>query len=168
MRDQIIEYCESETNIKDLFINKKFDDCLLGICHRLDESFTTAYDLNKIIAKIMKKNNITYDEAIKDFNINILDKNPTISFILATDENQDILSDYNNKMLFLDGFEDNCLIGVRIKSGCNIVAAYDDSMCIQSLIEVDGMEEMDAVEFFEYNTRGSFVGNDTPTIVTLF
>ena len=33
----------------DLFINKKFDDCLLGICHRLDESFTTAYDLNKII-----------------------------------------------------------------------------------------------------------------------
>ena len=75
---------------------------------------------------------------------NILDKNPTISFILATGENQDILSDYNNKMLFLDGFEDNCLIGVRIKSGCNIVAAYDDSMCIQSLIEVDDMDEMAA------------------------
>jgi hypothetical protein len=168
MRDQILEYCEFENNVKELFIPKQFDDCLLGICHRMDESFTTAYDLNKIIVKIMKKNSLTYDEAIRNFNLNILDKNPTISFILITDQNQDLLSEYNNKMLFLDGFDDNSIIGVRIKSGCNIVAAYDDSMCIQSLIDGEDMDETDAIEFFEYNTRGSFVGNDTPAIVTLF
>ena len=53
-----------------------------------------------IISKIMKKGNLTYDEAIKDFNINILDKNPTKSFILATDENQDIHS-LNNILIYL-------------------------------------------------------------------
>jgi hypothetical protein len=32
----------------------------------------------------------------------------------------------------------------------------------------DDMTDEEAVEFFEYNTRGSYVGEHTPVFVTLF
>ena len=71
-------------------------------------------------------------------------------------------------MLFLDGYDPKCIIGVRFKKDSVVVAAYSDNDCVQSLIEDDGMTEEDAIEFFEYNTRGSYVGEHTPVFITLF
>ncbi len=34
--------------------------------------------------------------------------------------------------------------------------------CIDVLIQNDGLEEDEAVEFFEFNTRGAYVGEKTP------
>jgi hypothetical protein len=31
----------------------------------------------------------------------------------------------------------------------------------------DDMEEEDAIEYFEYNTRGAYVGENTPAFLTL-
>ena len=111
---------------------------------------------------------MTENEAIRYFNIEILDKNPEISFVKESAENPDLLSEYNNEMLFLDGYPFNCIVGVRLKKDCKIVSVYSDFDCINSLMENDGMSEEDAIEFFEYNTRGSYVGENTPAFITLF
>jgi hypothetical protein len=168
MRDQVLDYCATEYNEKELFIGKQFDTCIIGICYDMPSGFTPAYDLDKILAILMKKKKLTEDEAIKYFNIEILDKNPVISFIKTSNETPDVLSEYNNSMLFLDGYPHNCIIGIRIKKDTKIVAAYSDADCVDSLIEDDEMTDEDAVEFFEYNTRGSYVGEHTPVFVTLF
>jgi hypothetical protein len=168
MRDQVLDYCATEYNEKELFIGKQFDTCIIGICYDMPSGFTPAYDLDKILAILMKKKKLTEDEAIKYFNIEILDKNPVISFIKTSNETPDVLSEYNNSMLFLDGYPHNCIIGIRIKKDTKIVAAYSDADCVDSLMEDDEMTDEDAVEFFEYNTRGSYVGEHTPVFVTLF
>ena len=168
MRDQVLDYCAVDYNEKELFIGKQFDSCIVGICYDMSNGFITAYDLDKILAILMKKKKLSEDDAIRYFNIEILDKNPIISFIKMSNETPDVLSEYNNSMLFLDGYPHNCIIGVRIKKDSKIVAAYSDSDCVDSLMEGDDMTDEDAVEYFEYNTRGSYVGEHTPVFVTLF
>ena len=168
MRDQVLDYCATEYNEKELFIGKQFDTCIIGICYDIPSGFTPAYDLDKILAILMKKKKLTEEEAIRYFNVEILDKNPVISFIKMSNETPDVLCEYNNSMLFLDGYPNNCIIGVRIKKDTKIVAAYSDADCVDSLMEDDEMTDEDAVEFFEYNTRGSYVGEHTPVFVTLF
>jgi hypothetical protein len=167
MKDQILEYCTVDYDESELFIGKQFDGCLLGVCYDMESGFTTAYDLDKILGVLVKKKKITEDKAIRYFNIEILDKNPAISFIKTSNETPDVLSEYNNDMLFLDGYPHNCIVGVRLKKDTKIVAAYSDFDCIESLME-DDMTEEDAIEYFEYNTRGSYVGEHTPVFITLF
>lgn len=166
MKDQILDFCIVDNNEKDLFIGDEFDNCLLGVCSSFGD-FTPAYDLDKIISVLVKKHKITEDEAIKRFNIDILENHSNLVFIKLSDEIESDLSVYNNSMLFLDGYGSSCMIGVCIRQGCEIVAAYSDSDCVEWLIENDDMTEEDAIEFFEYNTRGSYIGEHTPVFVTL-
>tara|TARA_R110000737_G_scaffold264145_1_gene272044 strand:+ start:168 stop:491 length:324 start_codon:yes stop_codon:yes gene_type:complete len=46
------------------------------------------------------------------------------------------------------------------------VAIYDYVRCIAILVERDGMSEEDAVEFFEFNVAGAWVGPNTPVFMT--
>lgn len=57
-----------------------------------------------------------------------------------------------------DGF-DEAIIGVDPKTMCLI---YSIKKCIDVLIQNYGLEEDEAVEFFEFNTRGAYVGEKTP------
>ena len=66
-----------------------------------------------------------------------------------------------NESLLADGFE-KALVGVTC--GANPVAIYDAMSCIDILI-ADGMTEMDAIEYFEYNVVGSHMGDKTPLFV---
>lgn len=168
MKDQVLEYCAFDYNEEDLFIDEKYDDCILGVCYEPSNGFTTAYSLDKIMSHLMDNDNMSENEAITYFNIEIMSKNPEISFIKESSEEPDLLCQYNNEMLFLDGYSNNCIIGVRFRKDAKVVSAYSDFDCINSLIESDGMSEEDAIEFFEYNTRGSYVGEHTPVFVTLF
>ena len=61
-------------------------------------------------------------------------------------------------ILKADGFDD-AIIGVDDSLG-NIRLIYSVSKCIQILCR-DMMEE-DAVEFFDFNVKGSYVGDNTP------
>ena len=44
-------------------------------------------------------------------------------------------------------------------------AIYDEEKCWEILGERDGMSREEAVDFFEYNTIGAWVGDDTPIFV---
>ena len=57
-----------------------------------------------------------------------------------------------------DGF-DEAIIGVDTST---MRLIYSITKCIELLIKTDGMEEDEAVEFFEFNTRGAYVGEQTP------
>ena len=73
------------------------------------------------------------------------------------------LSEMNPSALLADGF-DEAVIGHTQKDP--YVAVYDAEKCIAVLIE-SGMTTEEAVEYFEYNVLGSYVGENNPIFVSL-
>ena len=74
------------------------------------------------------------------------------------------LAESNEEMLFSDGF-DEALTGVCYQFGRPPTATYDYDKCIAILVEGDGMTRIEAIEFFEFNVSGSYVGDSTPVFV---
>ena len=68
--------------------------------------------------------------------------------------------------LLADGFED-ALIGVSYRFGQNPIALYDQDRCIEILMQRDGMEYDEAIEFFQFNIIGAWVGEGTPAFCRL-
>ena len=74
----------------------------------------------------------------------------------------DIIAEVDNEILIADGF-DEAIIGYveRLgESGYQTYALYDKEKVISML--QDDMTREEAVEYFEYNMRGSWVGPGTP------
>ena len=71
-----------------------------------------------------------------------------------------------NECLLADGFE-NALIG--ISGGSNPVAIYDIDKCLKILEDQFKNDSDDpyaeAVEYFEFNVMGSYVGEKTPIYI---
>ena len=70
----------------------------------------------------------------------------------------------DDELLFADGF-DVAIIGVGTRCGQRDVVVYDVDLCIQVLMERDGMTYEDAAEFISFNTVGAWVGDRTPMYV---
>ena len=70
-----------------------------------------------------------------------------------------------NEELYADGFDD-AIIGIGRQFNKTIVV-YDESKCLDILIKRDGMTEEEAIEFFEFNVVGAYVGEHTPIYVRL-
>ena len=69
-----------------------------------------------------------------------------------------ILEQYEEEeILIADGF-DNAVIGIDVSS---MRLIYSVEKCINILIE-QGMDMTEAVEYFEFNVSGSYVGGKTP------
>lgn len=66
-----------------------------------------------------------------------------------------------DEILLADGF-DEALIGHA--AGMEPRAVYDYDRCIDVLVE-DGMTYEEALEYFEFNTVGAHVGEQTPVFV---
>jgi hypothetical protein len=64
-------------------------------------------------------------------------------------------------LLTADGFDD-ALIGIGERINLDSVAVYDVDKCIDILMSRDGMSREEAVEFFDFNVKGSWVGEKTP------
>lgn len=64
-------------------------------------------------------------------------------------------------VLFADGF-DEALLGVIRRPGQKPIAIYDTETCIEILIVRDGLSMEEAIEYFEYNVSGAWVGEGTP------
>ncbi len=95
------------------------------------------------------------------------------------------ISEFNEEALLADGFEE-AIIGVCERAGSPPVVAYNRDLCIDILLS-DGIEEAlneyedveaipeeryqelceDAIEYFEYNVLGSYVGEHTPVFLTV-
>lgn len=64
-----------------------------------------------------------------------------------------------------DGFED-CLVGLVQGFGGEETLAYDQDKIIEKL-QADGMSFEEAIEYFEFNIIGAYVGAKTPVYITL-
>lgn len=76
------------------------------------------------------------------------------------------LAEQNPDALLADGFED-ALVGISNRFGQPPLALYDYDRCIEILMARDKMSYEDAVEFFEFNVAGSWVGENTPAFATI-
>ena len=66
-------------------------------------------------------------------------------------------------MLKADGF-DEAIIGVGSRCGQPDIITYDVNKCIKILMD-QGMTDEEAMEFFEFNVVGAWVGEETPIFV---
>ena len=73
---------------------------------------------------------------------------------------------YGDEILLADGF-DEAFIGITEVFGRPSIANYDRDKCIRILMERDGMTEGDAIDYFNYNVTGAWVGETTPAFTTL-
>lgn len=62
--------------------------------------------------------------------------------------------------VFADGYEE-AIIGIEEPS---MKVVYDEDKCISILVN-DGMDIDDAIEYFEFNTKGSHIGDRTPIFI---
>jgi hypothetical protein len=66
--------------------------------------------------------------------------------------------------LFMDGYDD-CIAGMVRRFGMDIpIVCYDYKKVIDKLMG-DGMTHEEAVEFFEFNQIGAWVGEGTPCFI---
>lgn len=73
----------------------------------------------------------------------------------------------DEEILIAEGF-DGAFIGVGPVPGGEHVAIYDEAKCIEILMSRDGMDHDEALEFFEFNVTGAYVGPGTPMFITRF
>jgi hypothetical protein len=66
-------------------------------------------------------------------------------------------------LLFADGFDD-AIIGIAERIGMEPVVAYDINKIIEILAR--DMPKEDAVEYFEFNILGAYMGERTPVFVS--
>ena len=72
-----------------------------------------------------------------------------------------------NQMKLADGYE-KAFIGTTISAfGRKQVALYDYDKCIMVLMNDNDWNEEEAIEWFNFNTIGSWVGEDTPIFVNM-
>tara|TARA_R110000787_G_scaffold9962_1_gene34346 strand:- start:900 stop:1115 length:216 start_codon:yes stop_codon:yes gene_type:complete len=66
-------------------------------------------------------------------------------------------------MIKADGF-DEAIIGIGSRCSQPDIIAYDVKKCIEILMN-QGMTDEEAVEYFEFNVVGAWVGEETPIFV---
>jgi len=67
----------------------------------------------------------------------------------------------DDELIIADGFDD-AILGYDVDNG-RIV--YSISLCIEILIDNEGMNEEDALDHFYYNVKGSYIGERTPLYI---
>ena len=64
--------------ILDIYSNEEFmkadgfDDCVIGVCHRYGGPLILAYDEEKVIKKLMKRDKMTKKDALEFYTYNII------------------------------------------------------------------------------------------------
>ena len=70
----------------------------------------------------------------------------------------------DDEILLADGFED-AFMGIAESFGSAPKALYNTEECIDTLTVRDGMSYDEAIEFFNFNIAGAYVGEHTPAFV---
>ena len=75
-------------------------------------------------------------------------------------ETNDELSENYEDLTFADGYDD-CIVGIVTQFGRDPIVCYDYNKVLANLM-TQGMSEDEALEFFEFNILGAWVGEATP------
>ena len=157
--DFFITDCRFENEIQALL---KFDDVKFIFCNFKSENyFISDHESEKIAVDILNSKN--------DFK----DLDDITEYMRSTygDNNleniREQLSDRYGDLLFMDGGYDDCVLGVVERIGSEPYVLYDTNKIINKMISRDNMTREDAIEYFEFNMIGSYVGERTPGFTEL-
>jgi 2-keto-3-deoxy-L-rhamnonate aldolase RhmA len=79
----------------------------------------------------------------------------------------DIAEMYGEDLMFMDpSYFDAAIIGVAHQFNKPTVC-YSIEKIIRILMKHDGMEPDEAIEYFEFNMMGAYVGENTPTFLEM-
>jgi hypothetical protein len=73
----------------------------------------------------------------------------------------------NPEALLADGFDD-AILGIGRRCGQPSLVVYSTPKCIKILMEDMDCSEEEAIEFFEFNVVGAWVGEHTPIFVDTY
>ena len=76
----------------------------------------------------------------------------------------DEIVDLNPEAMLADGF-DEAILGMCVQFGSEPVVAYDFNKCVEIVMERDGMEREEAIDFINFNVVGAYVGLSTPVFI---
>ena len=78
---------------------------------------------------------------------------------------REMVAEHNEDAILYDEYE-SAIIGMAYRAGGSLTAvvAYDYFLCVQILMD-QGMTYEDAIEYFEYNTIGAWLGDNTPVFI---
>jgi hypothetical protein len=76
----------------------------------------------------------------------------------------DEIIDINPEAMLADGFDD-AILGMCVQFGSEPVVAYDFNKCVEIVMERDGMEREEAIDFINFNVVGAYVGLSTPVFI---
>ena len=68
-------------------------------------------------------------------------------------------------LMTMDGYDD-CVVGYAERYGMDTVVAYDKTKVLEKL-QKDGMTIEEALEWFDFNMIGAWVGEHTPIFITV-
>ena len=76
-----------------------------------------------------------------------------------------IAEDYPDLLVLEPNYFDKAIIGMVQRIGLDAIC-YDRDKVIEILMQEEGMSFEDAIEHFEYNIIGSWVGDSTPLFLS--
>ena len=74
------------------------------------------------------------------------------------------IADINPEALLCDGF-DEAIIGMAERINLGPVVAYDVDKILGIMVERDGMTYEEAIEYFDFNILGAWMGENTPVYI---
>ena len=82
---------------------------------------------------------------------------------MSTETQRAIVQAFNEdeELLFADGLDD-AILGVGERCSQPNVIIYSHNKVIDILMKRDGMSHEEAIEFFDFNIGGAWVGDNTP------
>ena len=82
------------------------------------------------------------------------------------DDTLEYVHEINEQALYPTDLK-KAVIGIVERFGMEPLVLMDRTKCLNIFMKRDGMTEEEAIEHFEYNTIGSWVGDGTPCFATL-
>jgi hypothetical protein len=77
------------------------------------------------------------------------------------------IEEINPEALLCDGF-DEAIIGMAERINLVPVVAYDVNKMLEIMVERDGMTYEDAMEYFNFNILGAWLGENTPVYIQTY
>lgn len=77
------------------------------------------------------------------------------------------ISEINPDALLCDGF-DEAIVGMAERINLGPVVAYDVDKMLEIMVKRDGMTYEEAMEYFDYNILGAWMGDNTPVYIQTY
>jgi hypothetical protein len=77
------------------------------------------------------------------------------------------IEEINPDALLCDGF-DEAIIGMAERINLGPIVAYDVDKMLKIMVERDGMTYEEAIEYFDYNILGAWMGENTPVYIQTY